>query len=64
MEIEKVIKSNINLEDSKKIILNIIYTQNVIGDKFNEIIEYYREKYNSLFFLKVLFLFYNAGTKP
>ena len=39
MKIEEVIKTTINLEDSKKIILNIIYTQNVINDKFNEVIK-------------------------
>jgi DNA-binding MarR family transcriptional regulator len=55
MEIEKVIKSNINLEDSKKIILNIMYTQNVIADKFNEIIKPYdlsSEQYNVLRILR------------
>lgn len=55
MEIEKVIKSNINLEDSKKIILNIMYTQNVIADKFNEIIKPHdlsSEQYNVLRILR------------
>jgi len=55
MEIEKVVKSNINLDDSKKIILNIIYTQNVITDKFNEIIKPYdlsSEQYNVLRILR------------
>ena len=55
MEIEKVIKSNINLEDSKKIILNIIYTQNVITDKFNEVIKPHdlsSEQYNVLRILR------------
>jgi DNA-binding MarR family transcriptional regulator len=55
MEIEKVVKSNINLEDSKKIILNIMYTQNVIADKFNEIIKPYdlsSEQYNVLRILR------------
>jgi DNA-binding MarR family transcriptional regulator len=55
MKIEEVIKTNINLGDSKKIILNIIYTQNVIGDKFNEIIKPYdlsSEQYNVLRILR------------
>jgi DNA-binding MarR family transcriptional regulator len=55
MEIEKVVKSNINLDDSKKIILNIIYTQNVVADKFNEIIKPYdlsSEQYNVLRILR------------
>ena len=55
MEIEKVIKSNINLEDSKKIILNIMYTQNVIADKFNEILKPHdlsSEQYNVLRILR------------
>jgi DNA-binding MarR family transcriptional regulator len=55
MKIEEVIKTNINLGDSKKIILNIIYTQNVIVDKFNEIIKPYdlsSEQYNVLRILR------------
>jgi DNA-binding MarR family transcriptional regulator len=55
MEIEKITKSNIKLDDSKKIILNIIYTQNVITDKFNEIIKPYdlsSEQYNVLRILR------------
>lgn len=55
MEIEKVVKSNINLDDSKKIILNIIYTQNVVADKFNEVIKPYElssEQYNVLRILR------------
>ncbi len=55
MKIEDVIKTNSNLEDSKKIILNIYYTQNVIGDKFNELIKPYdlsSEQYNVLRILR------------
>jgi DNA-binding MarR family transcriptional regulator len=55
MKIEEVIKTNSNLEDSKKIILNIFYTQNVIGDKFNEIVKPYdlsNEQYNVLRILR------------
>ena len=55
MKIKKITKSNIKLDDSKKIILNIIYTQNVITDKFNEIIKPYdlsSEQYNVLRILR------------
>lgn len=39
MKIENIIQSNIPLDLSRKVILNIIYTQNVVGDKFNEILK-------------------------
>ena len=55
MKIEEIIKTTINLEDSKKIILNIIYTQNVITDKFNEVIKPHdlsSEQYNVLRILR------------
>ena len=55
MKIEEIIKTNTNLEDSKKIILNIIYTQNVITDKFNEVIKPHdlsSEQYNVLRILR------------
>jgi len=39
MKIEDVIKSNIIIENSKKAVLNIIYTQNVINEHFNEILK-------------------------
>jgi DNA-binding MarR family transcriptional regulator len=39
MRIEEIIKSNVTLSDSKKIILNVMYTHNVIGDKFSEILK-------------------------
>lgn len=55
MTIENVIKSNITLSDAKKIILNIMYTQNVIADKFNEILKPYdlsSEQYNVLRILR------------
>ena len=41
MKIEDVIKSTVNIDDSKKIILNIIYTQSVIGEKFAEVLKPY-----------------------
>lgn len=55
MKIEEIIKSNVPLDDAKKVILNFTYTQNVIGDKFNEIIKPYdisREQYNVLRILR------------
>jgi DNA-binding MarR family transcriptional regulator len=55
MKIEEVIKSNIALKDAKKVILNIMYTQNVLSDKFNEILKPYdlsSEQYNVLRILR------------
>ena len=55
MKIEEVIQSTLPMEISKKIILNIIYTQNVINDKFNEIVKPYAissEQYNVLRILR------------
>ncbi|MES2410422.1 MAG: MarR family transcriptional regulator [Bacteroidota bacterium] len=55
MKIEDVIKSTVPLDDAKKVILNFTYTQNVIGDKFHEILKPYdisREQYNVLRILR------------
>lgn len=55
MRIEEVIKSSIALDDSKKIILNILYTQSVINDRFNELLKPYDvsgEQYNVLRILR------------
>jgi DNA-binding MarR family transcriptional regulator len=55
MKIEEVIKSTVDLEDAKKVILNIMFTQNVISDKFNEILKPYDlsgEQYNVLRILR------------
>ena len=55
MEIEKVIKSTVSLDIAKKVILNFTYTQNVIGDKFHEILKPFdisREQYNVLRILR------------
>ncbi len=55
MKIEEIIKSTVPLEISKKIILNILYTQNTINDKFNEIVKPYdlsSEQYNVLRILR------------
>jgi DNA-binding MarR family transcriptional regulator len=55
MKIEDAIKTKIPLENSTKIILNIIYTQSVINDSMNEILKPYEisgEQYNVLRILR------------
>jgi DNA-binding MarR family transcriptional regulator len=55
MKIEDVIKSTVSIDDSKKVILNIIYTQSVIGEKFAEVLKPYElssEHYNVLRILR------------
>jgi DNA-binding MarR family transcriptional regulator len=55
MKIEEEIKSTIPLDISKKIILNILYTQNVVTDKMNEILKPFdlsAEQYNVLRILR------------
>lgn len=55
MKIEDIIKSTVTMDDSKKIILNVLYTQNVITDNFNEILKPYEisgEQYNVLRILR------------
>jgi DNA-binding MarR family transcriptional regulator len=55
MKIEDAIKSTVTLENDHKIILNIMYTQNVITDKFNDILKPYDisgEQYNVLRILR------------
>ncbi len=55
MKIEEEIKSTVPLDNSKKIILNVLYTQNVINDKFNEVLKPYEisgEQYNVLRILR------------
>ena len=55
MKIEDVIKSTVPLDEAKRVILNFTYTQNVIGDKFHEILKPYdisREQYNVLRILR------------
>ncbi len=39
MKIEEVIKSNIDLSIEKKTLLNVMYSQNVISEKFNELLK-------------------------
>jgi DNA-binding MarR family transcriptional regulator len=55
MKIEEIIKSNITIDDSKKVVLNIMVTQNVIAEKFNEVLKPYDlsgEQYNVLHILR------------
>lgn len=55
MRIEEIIKSSVTMDDSKKVILNLLYTQNVISDKFNELLKPYdlsSEQYNVLRILR------------
>ena len=55
MKIEEAIKSTIPLDNSKKIILNVLYAQNVINDNFNEVLKPYEisgEQYNVLRILR------------
>ena len=55
MKIEEILKSTSPMDISKKIILNILYTQNVISDSFNEILKSYdisSEQYNVLRILR------------
>ena len=55
MRIEEIIKSNVTMDAAKKVILNLMYTQTVIADKFNEILKPYdlsSEQYNVLRILR------------
>lgn len=55
MKIEDEIKSTVSLDLSKKIILNIMYTCNILNEKFNEVLKPYDlsgEQYNVLRILR------------
>lgn len=55
MRIEEITKSNVKMDDSKRIVLNILYTNNVIGDKFLDVLKPYDlsgEQYNVLRILR------------
>ncbi|MEL1241810.1 MarR family winged helix-turn-helix transcriptional regulator [Flavobacterium flavipallidum] len=55
MKIEDEIKSTVALDISKKIILNILYTNNILSEKFNELLKPYdlsSEQYNVLRILR------------
>jgi len=55
MKIEDIIKTTAILNNSKRIILNVLYTQNIVNEKFNEILKPYDvsgEQYNVLRILR------------
>lgn len=55
MEIEKIIKSTVNISNAKKIVLNIMYTNSLLGEKFLELLKPYElssEQYNVLRILR------------
>lgn len=55
MTIEKIIKSNSPIAIPKKTVLNILYTQNIITEKFSEILKPYdisEEQFNVLRILR------------
>jgi DNA-binding MarR family transcriptional regulator len=55
MKIEDIIKTTAILNNSKRIILNVLYAQNVINEKFNEILKPHDlsgEQYNVLRILR------------
>jgi DNA-binding MarR family transcriptional regulator len=55
MKIEEELKSTIDYNTSTRVFLNIMYTQNVISDSFNEIVKPYEiseEQYNVLRILR------------
>ena len=55
MKIEEILKSTVPMDNSKKIILNVLYTQNVITENFNELLKPYEisgEQYNVLRILR------------
>lgn len=55
MKIEEILKSTVPMDNSKKIILNIMYTQNMITENFNDVLKPYDisgEQYNVLRILR------------
>lgn len=55
MKIEHELKSTVDYNKSTRIVLNVLYTQNVITDSFNEIVKQYDisgEQYNVLRILR------------
>ncbi|WP_430400808.1 MarR family winged helix-turn-helix transcriptional regulator [Flavobacterium sp.] len=55
MNIEQIIKSTIKLSIPKKVMLNLAYTKNYMGDKFTELLKPYgisSEQYNVLRILR------------
>lgn len=55
MKIEEIIKSTISISDAKKVILNVLYTNTIVGEKFLELLKPYdlsSEQYNVLRILR------------
>ena len=55
MKIEEILKSTVLMDNSKKVILNIMYTQSVITENFNDVLKPYEmsgEQYNVLRILR------------
>jgi DNA-binding MarR family transcriptional regulator len=55
MKIEAEIKSTVELDIAKKVVLNVLYTQNFLTDKFNDVLKPYDisgEQYNVLRILR------------
>lgn len=55
MKIEEIIKSNVSLDNAKRVILNLMYTQNVVAEKFYETLKPFElsgEQYNVLRILR------------
>jgi DNA-binding MarR family transcriptional regulator len=55
MKIEEILKATVPMDNSKKIILNVMYTQNVIAEKFSELLKPHEisgEQYNVLRILR------------
>ncbi|MFV8362353.1 MarR family winged helix-turn-helix transcriptional regulator [Flavobacterium sp. ZT3P35] len=55
MKIEEILKSTVPMDNSKKVILNIMYTQSVITENFNDVLKPYEisgEQYNVLRILR------------
>ncbi|PKH68857.1 MarR family transcriptional regulator [Flavobacterium sp. ALD4] len=55
MKIEEIIKTTTILNNSKRIVLNVLYAQNVINEKFNEVLRPYDlsgEQFNVLRILR------------
>ena len=55
MKIEEILKSTVPMDNSKKVILNIMYTQSVITENFNDVLKPFEisgEQYNVLRILR------------
>ena len=55
MKIEEIIKSTVVMDEAKKIVLNVMYTHNIISEKFSEVLKPYdlsSEQYNVLRILR------------